>query len=127
MAPVSAQGEGALRELARDLVDDRPEVHVGASGKLAKYGADASTFVREALNTPRLALDARNRLQAALDALKDLEQTPDFMRSIRLIELCEQLNTAHSRRLLEKVAQGASWAWFTSEANAALRRMAAGG
>lgn len=117
LRPVPAVEANRLVELIHRLDADEFEQREAASRELEKLGAIAEPALRRALRQDP-SLEMRRRTLALLDKL--VLPSADVLRSLRAVEVLEQIGDAEARRLLEKLAAGAAEARLTREAKAAL-------
>jgi hypothetical protein len=117
LAPVAAP-KGVDRLIA-DLDSDRFAVREQATRELEKLGFAAEASLCRALeNQP--SLEMRRRLERLLH---QLESSPDWLRSLRAIQVLEYSATAEARAVLQSLAQGAAGSRLTREAKASLIRL----
>jgi WD40 repeat protein len=115
----------AIRRLVADLDGDDFEVREKARKELARLGARAEPYLREALEG-RPSLELRRSAQALLDAL-NYRPDPEELRRERAIAVLERIGTPEAQGLLRGLAKGAPEDRLTRQAVAALRRLAARG
>jgi WD40 repeat protein len=121
LKPVPAVGAATIRQLVRDLDDDRGAVRRRAAGELEKVADQAEPLLRKALAEGPSA-EVRRQIERLLD---DLDRgRPERLRPLRAVEVLEHLGTPEARQLLEALAQGAPEARLTREAKASLERLA---
>jgi RNA polymerase sigma factor (sigma-70 family) len=114
--------EKRVRELIAQLDDDDFDTREKATTELAKLGGAAAAGMRKALDgTP--SAEMRQRLNALLEKLGKSTASPEQVRGVRVVEALELMNTAESRKLLQKLAGGAPDAPLTREAAASSRRL----
>jgi WD40 repeat protein len=119
--PVPAQKDTA--ELIAKLDHARYAVREEAARDLARRGTVVEGDLRTALQKPTSA-EQRERLEGLLAKLNQaVPPVGDELRSLRAVWLLEQIGTAEARKVLEKLAGGASGSRVTAEAKAALNRL----
>ncbi|HLN33227.1 MAG TPA: sigma-70 family RNA polymerase sigma factor [Gemmataceae bacterium] len=109
-----------VRRLVAELGSDQFRLREQAAAELAKLGELALPSCREALAVQPSA-EVRRRLEGILQTPRSL--SADQLRNLRAIELLEWIDTPEARRLMERIAQGASEARLTQEAKASLERL----
>jgi hypothetical protein len=105
------------------LDNDRFAEREKAMKALSSFGKLAEPALRQAL-TQSLSAEARRRVEQLVDKCERATLSPDTLRSLRAIEVLEQLNTPEAREVLQKLTKGTPSAEATREAVAALERMA---
>jgi WD40 repeat protein len=106
--------------LIADLDSDDFDAREKASAELAKRGREVEAELRKAF-ADRPSPEARWRLQALLDRLKD---TPsEETAKERAVQVLETIGTDDARRLLETLTKGRPESRLTVAAKAALQRM----
>jgi WD40 repeat protein len=93
-----------------------------ATRELGKLGEAAEPALREVLAAGD-SLELRRRVAALLRQRDELGRVHDRLRLTRAVEVLERVGTPEARRLVEALAQGASWAWVTHEARGSAQRM----
>jgi hypothetical protein len=113
-----------LERLLHDLDNDEFAVRERATKQIEKLGEAARPAIEAALASP----DASPELRRRLERLRSLLAVPagECLRELRALEVLERLGTPEARKLLQKLAAGASEARLTREANAALVRLGRG-
>src|SRR5262249_31131535 len=92
--------------------------------EMAKMGGTIEPFVRAELAKGPNSAEVRLRLQRILERLEKGEPTAEAIRSLRAIELLEQVGTVEARQVLAALAKGMAEARLTQEAKAAEMRLA---
>jgi WD40 repeat protein len=118
--PVSAPDARHVARLLDKLNDDRFAVRDRATRDLEDLGDVIEPALRRAL-TRRESLEFRRRVEQLLDRLRPT--TPGRLRENRAVAVLERMEDPSARRLLERLAGGASHARLTREAKAALERL----
>jgi hypothetical protein len=119
--PIPALADTA--ELIAKLDHPRYAVREEAARELSRRGTVVEGTLRTALQKPTSA-EQRERLEGLLAKL-NLAVPPagDELRGLRAVWLLERIGTAEARKVLEKLAGGASGSRVTAEAKAALNRL----
>jgi WD40 repeat protein len=120
LAPADA---GQVARLITDMDDDRFGVRERAEGELETLGAAAVPALREAL-AARPSREQRRRLERLLGQDAGEARTPEALRTLRAVELLERLATPAAADVLKGLAAGSPEARLTTEARAALERLA---
>ena len=113
----------------KDLDDDDFQTRETASAELEKLGKAAFPALREALRKAKEAERAEIIRRAEELLAKKHEGptiTPEELKLLRLIEVCQHLGTADVRPLLERLARGPAASQVTQHARTALARMKKG-
>jgi hypothetical protein len=122
LRPAAALPAGELKRLVQDLDSAEFERREEASRRLAEFGEDAETTLRQALaNKP--SAEARRRIERILAGPR-LVRSPEVLRSLRALQVMEAIGDQPARVLLGKLAAGAPESRLTREARAALERLA---
>jgi WD40 repeat protein len=122
--PAAAVAAEQMARWIRELDDDDFAVRSAALAALAGLGGRAEKALRQAL-AGKPSLEARRRLRALLRGPDSQELSPAERRSLRAVAALESAATPAARRLLADLAGGAAGTVRTSEAKAALERLAA--
>jgi WD40 repeat protein len=118
-----APTEAAMKQMVRDLDDEKFAVREKAGQDLTEAGAAAVPILQKALQEqPAPSLEARRRIEALLTKLTREELGADEIRHVRAVEVLEHLGTTEAGDLLRALAGGAA-ARLTREAQAAVRRL----
>jgi hypothetical protein len=121
--PVATPDERRVKKLIADLDSDHFETRVRALKDLEALGEVILGPCEAALagNPP---VEVRQRLRALRDRFTDgwRKPSPERLQIIRAVEALEMCGTGDAREILEALAKGASGAWLTEQAKAALRR-----
>jgi hypothetical protein len=120
----AAAAEDRARRPIAGLDDDEFDVREKASHELEGLGPEAAFPLRLALQGSP-SVEARTRIQKALDKIKTPQGEPDFQpRSVTLaLAVLEEIGTPDARRVLEELAKGPAQSVVTREAGAALERL----
>jgi WD40 repeat protein len=122
LRPVPPVEKQILTRLVGDLDHDSFPIRNRATERLAALGEIAESALRDKLNkqpTP----EYRERATALLHNLQPPISSPEALKASRSIQILEQMNTTAARRLLQILADGATDARITQEAQAALQRL----
>jgi hypothetical protein len=111
-----------LAALLTDLESAQFAVREQATKALESFGDLVEPALRKALNKSPSA-DGRDRIERILAKLED-HTKGQALRHLRAVELLERIDTPESLQLLKTLADGASGALLTREAQAALKRRA---
>lgn len=122
-ARLKPAGEPDMAELVARLDDDRYVVREAASRELAGHAGAVEDDLRSAMRNPK-SEEQRKRLEDLL-AKRDPAAPPEgaLLRALRAVWLLEQIGTADAKKLLERLAGGATGSRVTLEAKAALGRL----
>jgi hypothetical protein len=124
LQPTASADAKRVDRLIVDLSSDQFAVRAQASEELEKLGEAATAACRKALaNEPSPEL--RRRLEMLLEKQEQERKlpSPPRLRMLRALEALELAGTSGSRQLLQKLADGASEAYMTQEAKAAVERL----
>lgn len=121
--PPSGGAEKRIQNLLADLESDMFQVRQTASKELEKLGEAAEHALQKSIQTLK-TLEAKRRVQKLLDQITD-DQTPtaDVVRTLRAVQILENLGTSEARTELERLAKGAPGDKLTRSADSALRRL----
>jgi hypothetical protein len=119
LPPVVAADPRRVAALIADLDNDAFAVRQKATQALEKLGSSAEGGLRRAL-AARPSPEATLRLRRLLDRLEGT----DRLRVQRGVEVLERIGTREARQVLEAMARGMPESRLTSEAKAALARLA---
>jgi hypothetical protein len=111
-----------VARLIGDLDDDQFAVREQAEAALQRLAEVAAPALRQALDGKPSA-EVRRRVTRLLEQL-DGGRTPEQLRSLRAIEVLEQIGAPEARKVLEELAKGTSEARQTQEAKTSLDRLA---
>jgi RNA polymerase sigma factor (sigma-70 family) len=121
LRPVPVMEERRLARLVTDLDSDRFAVRDQARRELEKLGESAQGALRRALEG-NPSVEVRRRVEELVDKLDQASPSPERLQALRALEALERLGTADAYRLLAELAGGATEAWLTREARAAVIR-----
>jgi RNA polymerase sigma factor (sigma-70 family) len=120
VAPLEAQ---RIARLLRDLDSNRFAVREKATQELQELAERAAPALHKALAGP-LGAEGRRRVAGLLAWLPETMPSGHELRSLRAIEVLEQIATPEARQVLQRLSNGAPEARLTREARAALQRLA---
>jgi WD40 repeat protein len=124
LTPAPPADPVALDRLFRDLDDARFAVRDKASQDLEGLGPGAIIGVRERAAKATSA-EVRNRAAAFLKQFESDDNSPDRIRYLRGLDILATVNTPAARKVVERLAGGATGTWETAAARQALGPMAA--
>jgi hypothetical protein len=122
LEPVRFDGQ-RVATLVTDLESRQYRVRSHARTELERLGECAAPALRAALSG-KPPLETRRVVEELLEKISRRELTPEQTRSLRALEVLEQVGTPGAVRLLETLAKGAPEALLTREAKASLSRLA---
>ncbi len=123
LRPIPLDFAPRLDKAVAGLESRRQEVRDAAMNELDCYGALAEPALRKALsNSP--APEAQARIAYLLEKQQSDFPSGALLRSLRAIEVLEQIATPEACQLLEPLAAGAPQATLTRDAKASLQRIA---
>jgi dipeptidyl aminopeptidase/acylaminoacyl peptidase len=122
LQPAVAVPADALQRLVQDLDSPRFPRREEASRRLAEFGDDAEPTLRQAL-ADKPSAEARRRLETILAGPR-LVPSPEFLRSLRALQILEAIGDEPARQVLSRLAEGAPASRLTREARAAVDRLA---
>ena len=111
-----------LEQWLADLDSEKFAVRNRAMEELTKLGEPAVPALNQLLGG-QPTLEVRRRAEEVLDRLTGRTLTGEQLRTVRAVEVLEQLGTPEAKRVLETLARGAAGALPTREAQAALGRL----
>jgi WD40 repeat protein len=112
-----------IDQLIADLDNNDFAARETATKSLEKLEQVAKPALRKALAGPQPSLELRRRMERLLERLDGATLEPERLRSLRAIEVLEQIATPDARRVLEALAKGTPGVGLTQEARAALARI----
>ncbi|MEX2140951.1 MAG: hypothetical protein WD894_16930 [Pirellulales bacterium] len=113
-----------IEKLVAQMDDDRFSAREQASQQTAELGEAAEPLLKEALKTTTSA-EARHRIRRLLADIagQPLVLSADQQRTIRAVQILEQIGGSESREIIERLTQGQPSARLTQEAKNALERL----
>jgi hypothetical protein len=121
LKPVRGEDANRIARLIKDLDDDSFTIRRNAFDSLAKIGNQARPALVNVLKG-ETSLEVRQAVTGLLDLTGPGQLSPDLVRDVRALEVLESIGTPEARRIIEKIAKGASGTRLTAEAEAALER-----
>ncbi|MBL8797042.1 MAG: sigma-70 family RNA polymerase sigma factor [Planctomycetia bacterium] len=120
--PATPADPQQLARLLTDLHGDKLATRQEAAASLEKLGELAEPAVVRALEE-KPGLEARQRLEQVRDKLLLGTPRPETVQGLRTLEVLERIATPEARAAIQKLAEGASGARLTREAQATLKRL----
>jgi len=120
---VAPLDEPRAARLIADLDSKQFSARGRASEELEQLGQLAEPALCRAL-AGKPSLEVRRRLQTLLERAENRTLSSAQLRSVRAVEVLENLGTTGAQHVLEAVSKGAPAARLTQEAKASLRRLA---
>jgi WD40 repeat protein len=120
LEPVRSIPAERLSQLLADLDSSQFTRREAASHELAELGEQAEATLTEALRALPSA-ESRNRIEALLARPRNVRKAEE-LRSLRALEVLDQIGTSEAGQVLRKLAEGAPDARLTREAKASLAR-----
>jgi WD40 repeat protein len=111
-----------IARLIADLDSNRYAVRQKASRALQALGEAVEPDLRRVLQS-RPDIEVRYRVEHLLARLEKEGPSPAHVRTLRLLEVLEQLGTAEARRTFEALARDPPQPWLAEEAKLALKRL----
>jgi len=122
LRPVAAVERQRLSKLMQELDDSKFDVRKQAMSELQKIGEPSASALREELKK-KPTLEVRQRIEQLL-AQMEPAASPESLRTLRAVQVLEEIGSPEAKRLLEKLESGIPEARLTQEAAASLRRLA---
>jgi RNA polymerase sigma factor (sigma-70 family) len=123
LRPAAPAGARRIARLIADLDSGQFAVRQRAARELEEAGEMAEPALRKALLS-KPSLEVRRRLEKVLKKVERQVPSSARLQALRALEVLELVGDPESRKLLERLSQGASGARLTREARAALDRLA---
>jgi hypothetical protein len=123
LPPAASVAPKVVAQLIVDLDSERFPVREKAAQELERLGDAAAPPMRRVL-AGQPTLELRRRVEHLLAQVDGPVVTPERVRSLRGVEVLEQIGTADAKQVLETLSKGASQARLTQEATATLQRLA---
>jgi hypothetical protein len=120
LAPAAALDAKRIGQLIAELGHERFAVREKAMRDLEGLGEPAAAALREALKGS-LPLEVKRRAEQIIGKIN--RRVPEELRTLRAVDVLEQIGTAEAREILRTLAGGAAEARLTQEARASLRRL----
>jgi RNA polymerase sigma factor (sigma-70 family) len=121
LKPVEPIDPQHLRQLLANLDSPQYTVRAAAVKELKDIADQAEPLLREALQQ-KASLEVQRRIEEVLQA--SWVPTPEFLRTMRAIQVLELIGTREAEVILKALAKGAPTARQTREAKAVLERLA---
>jgi hypothetical protein len=122
LRPVAAVDQQRLANRLAALDSGSFAARQQASRELEGMGELAEPALQEVL-AHKPSLEVRQRVESLLEKLRTMPLTPERLRTVRGVEVLEQIGTADAQVLVKTLAEGADGARLTREAKASLQRM----
>jgi WD40 repeat protein len=122
LKPAAAVDAKRLERLLADLAGKDVKIRDQAEQELEKLADLAAPALRKAFAAAPPG-DFRNRTEKLLAGLEPVIRSPEVLRSVRAVEVLEQIGNADARAMLKSLSGGAAEARLTREAHAALKRL----
>jgi WD40 repeat protein len=123
VTPVTPVSADRLAELIAELDHEDFSHRERATRELEDIGEQAVPALRRALKG-KPPLEARRRLERLLETIDGLAASPEWIRTVRALQVLESIGSPEARQLLERLAGGAPEARLTREAKIAVQRLA---
>jgi len=122
LQPVPSVKPEDIARMVSDLGSDRFAERRKAEQELARIAESARPALLQTL-AAKPSLEVRRRAEGLLERLDPL-QSLDCLRTLRALEVLENIGSAEAEQLLERLAAGAPQARLTQEAKGTLVRLA---
>ncbi len=122
LRPAATPDETLIARLIASLDSDDFKTREKAAEELAAVGEAAVPALRKALSAAP-SLEVRRRIGSLVEPWDSPTLTAEQLRQLRALEVLELAGTVEARAVLETLARGAPHARFTTEAQAALKRL----
>jgi WD40 repeat protein len=122
LRPVTEAETERMRKAIAELDSDQFRVRDKAFKELSDLGYHAGPALRAALDRKPSA-EARNRMEQLLTKIVGPPSSGESLRTSRALAALEAKGTPAAKQLLRELADGASDAWLTQEARAAMKRI----
>jgi RNA polymerase sigma factor (sigma-70 family) len=121
LRPAAGIDAKRVERLVGDLDSDAFEVREKAARELVTLGEGVEPALRK-LVASKPSLEVRRRAEEVLRKV-DPGRLPELLRSLRAVEVLEQIGGEQAKQVLAELAKGAAEARLTREAKAALERL----
>ena len=111
-----------IEQLIADLNSEQFKIRDLATKELGKFGELAGPALEKA-HDGNVSLEVKQRLKLLLDKLDTSRVSAELLRQVRAVEALEIIGTPEARQLLAVLADGASGARQTKQAQAAIARL----
>ncbi len=122
LKPVPALDKEQLAKLITDLEHDRFDQRKKAAAELERLAELAAPALQKRLADDP-PLDLKQRLEKLLAQATGPTVVPELVRTLRGLEVLEQIGTPEARQVIGKIAQGAADSRVTQAAKGALARL----
>src|SRR5262249_20625993 len=122
LAPAVPADETLINRWIGDLDHQQFAAREKATASLVRVADQAEEALRAALERTRSA-EMRQRIRHILESAHAVDLSPDRLRELRSVEVLEAIGTPAARDRLTALSRGATGAFLTREAQAALRRL----
>jgi hypothetical protein len=120
LQPVPAGNTQQIAQLVADLQNPSGAVRRKAMAGLRQHGEPAlGALLKMAQNNQGF----NQNVSMMINKLDSVHHTPDRQRSVKAVQVLEQIGNAEAKQLLEKLAKGAAGARLTTAAQASLDRL----
>lgn len=113
-----------IDKLIADLDSNQFVVREKAMIELEKLGKMVEPALKKALATQQPSLELRRRMERLLEKMEGPVSSPDILRSLRALEVLEEIGNSEARQIIETLAKGGPDDELTQQAQAALARLA---
>jgi WD40 repeat protein len=122
LRPVSPVDPQRLTKLLADLDSNLFSTRERAAKELEEIGDLAELALRKSLQS-KPTPEVRRRVEQLLEKLEKQDLQADVLRSLRAVEVLEEISSPESKKMLQALSRGASEARLTQEAMASLERL----
>lgn len=113
-----------IDKLIADLDSNQFVVREKAMQELDRLGRLVEPALKKALATQQPSLELRRRMERLLEKMEGPVSSPDLLRSLRALEVLEEIGSSEARQIIESLAKGSPDDELTQQAQAALARLA---
>jgi hypothetical protein len=122
LQPVKPADPKLVQTLITDLNSPQFTVRDKATKELEKMAELVRSALEKALSA-KPTLETRQRIEGILQKLEGPVRRPDLLRGLRALEVLERIGTSEARKVVQRIASGASDAIVTQDAKETLARM----
>jgi WD40 repeat protein len=112
-----------VTQLLKDLDDENFEVRDKAMRELGRMGRSIEGMLKATREKQGLSVEVRVRVEELLDQVSKGRSSPEYLQTLRAIEVLERVGNAEAKAVLEKIATGLAESELTKQAKAALDRL----
>jgi hypothetical protein len=123
LQPAPVVEAGRMEKLIEELGSAEYKVRQKAQAELLTIGNAALPHLEKALGA-KVPLETQQRVEALYAKLATLALAGERLRLVRAVEVLERIGDAEARAVLRALADGGTGALATTQAQAALRRLA---